>query len=250
MELPSHPASRRLNFANDLIEADLVFGVKDLEITDPAVVVNFGTGEVFVKETPRKPIRAMNSTILHNTQIESADCLVVLRLTNKGRANIEGVTGVPGWRLLADLIGDGPSTTGGRPFDPSIPLWTSEQDTVGRVRFDAGALLEGKGAARGIQEFEVKLNLWYAPAGTDCFIHNQHAFIEFHTQVHGIGRMQKFTEQDHTTLYQDVLMSPGYTTPDPFCSLGLAGDYVYPWHQYYADTDCVWLAIEYHPVAT
>jgi hypothetical protein len=24
-------------------------------------------------------------------------------------------------------------------------------------------------------------------------------------------------------------------------------EFIYPWHQYYADTDCIWLAIEYHP---
>jgi hypothetical protein len=64
--------------------------------------------------------------------------------------------------------------------------------------------------------------------------------------VHGLGRIQKFTAQDHGTLYEDLRMSPGYTTPDPFCDIAPDGSYRYPWHQYYADTDCVWLAVEYH----
>jgi hypothetical protein len=42
-------------------------------------------------------------------------------------------------------------------------------------------------------------------------------------------------------------MSPGYSTPVPFCDVVAPGRYVYPWHQYYADTDCIWMAVEYHP---
>ncbi|MDX3376575.1 hypothetical protein PV390_19455 [Streptomyces sp. ME02-6991-2A] len=29
---------------------------------------------------------------------------------------------------------------------------------------------------------------------------------------------------------------------------GADGSFQYPWHQYRADTDCVWLAVEYHRV--
>jgi hypothetical protein len=42
-------------------------------------------------------------------------------------------------------------------------------------------------------------------------------------------------------------MSPGYMTPVPFCSVEENTRFIYPWHQYYADTDCIRLAIEYHP---
>jgi hypothetical protein len=59
--------------------------------------------------------------------------------------------------------------------------------------------------------------------------------------------MQKFQTQNAATLYEDVRMSAGYTTPVPFCSIQDADRFLYPWHQYYADTDCIWLALEYHP---
>jgi hypothetical protein len=59
--------------------------------------------------------------------------------------------------------------------------------------------------------------------------------------------MQKFRENDITTLYQDIVMGPGYTTPDPFCCVTDGSTFHYPWHQYYSDTDCIWLAVEYHP---
>jgi len=240
---------RPLAFSGDLVEAYLVTGAKEYEVAEEAIVVNLGTSDVVVTQPPDKPLRAMSSAILRGTRVEPADGLVVLRVTDAGRANIAALAAAPGWRLLGEILAGAPGDTGGRPFPPETPLWRSEQDTAGRVRFDPGLLLEGPGAARGPREFTVRLNLWFAPAGTDCFIHRRHAFIELHTQVHGIGAMQKFTAQDHATRYQDVPMSPGVTAPaDMFCSLGPDGEFVYPWHQYRAVTDCVWLAVEYHPV--
>lgn len=52
----------------------------------------------------------------------------------------------------------------------NAPLWRSEKERIGNLEF----------------------NLWYAHAGTHCGIHNQHDFPEVHTQIYGIGRMQKF----------------------------------------------------------
>ena len=89
--------------------------------------------------------------------------------------------------------------------------------------------------------------MWVAPSQTHCFIHNKHDFIEIHSQIFGHGRMQKFKAQDYATLYEEIPMSPGYTTPLPFCHIKDNRTFVYPWHQYYTETDCIWLAIEYHP---
>ncbi len=98
-------------------------------------------------------------------------------------------------------------------------LWRSPKERIGSVSF----------------------NLWFAAAGTDCGIHNEHDFLEVHTQVWGTGHMQKFHEKDAATLYQDIVMTPGFTHA-PFCDAALR----YPWHRYLADTDCIWLAVEYH----
>ncbi|MFI1734088.1 hypothetical protein ACH40E_33720 [Streptomyces acidicola] len=240
---------RALNFTGAHIAATAVRGAEEHRIDGRSVVVNCGTRDAYVAESPRRPIPPLASTIVADTAVGQADLLVVLRVHDETAGGIGGITDEPGWNLLGEVIGDGPSTTGGRPFDKQIPLWRGPQDTLGQVEFDPAHLLRETATVGPPQPFEVRVNLWFAPAGTDCFIHNRHDFIEVHTQVAGLGRMQKFKEQDHSTLYQDVLMSPGYTTPDPFCTSGSDGSYVYPWHQYYADTDCVWLAIEYHRLA-
>ncbi|MEU6538912.1 hypothetical protein [Streptomyces sp. NPDC047000] len=257
---------RALSFTGDRVVATVVRDTPEFRVEGRAIVVNCGAHDVWVAEPPRRPIPPLSSTILADTTVEGAGLLVVLRTDDRprddsggpedgdrgdsgsGSAGAGAITGEPGWRLLGDLIGEGTGDTGGLPFDRSIPLWRSPVDSIGRVAFDPARLLRQTPSAGPPQPFEVRVNLWFAPAGTDCFIHDRHDFIEVHTQVTGLGRMQKFRSQDHATLYQDVLMSPGYTTPDPFCAVGSDGTCVYPWHQYHADTDCTWLAIEYHRV--
>ena len=41
-------------------------------------------------------------------------------------------------------------------------------------------------------------------------------------------------------------MAPGFTH-NPFAGVKDNGDIFYGWHQYYSDTDCIWMAIEYRP---
>ncbi|MFO7628061.1 MAG: hypothetical protein R6W06_00805 [Prochlorococcaceae cyanobacterium] len=89
---------------------------------------------------------------------------------------------------------------------------------------------------------EVELNLWFAPAGTACGIHNEHPFLEVHTQVNGLGIMQQFAHASRASLTGEIYMAPGYTH-EPFADQSL----IYPWHQYLAVSDCLWLAIEFHP---
>ena len=98
-------------------------------------------------------------------------------------------------------------------------LWRSPKETIGSISY----------------------NLWFAAEGTDCGIHNTHDFLEVHTQIWGTGHMQKFHKEDEETLYQDVYMTPGFTH-EPFCD----ENNTYPWHRYFADTDCIWLAVEYN----
>ena len=96
-------------------------------------------------------------------------------------------------------------------------LWRSEKTRIGRVR----------------------LNLWYATAGTNCGLLQLHKFEEFHTQIYGIGRLQKYRTKSIKSLYQEVYMSPGFTHDPLYTGYGK-----YVPYQYYADSDCIWLAIE------
>ena len=71
--------------------------------------------------------------------------------------------------------------------------------------------------------------------------HTDPEMPEVHTQVYGTGRMQKFHENNFKSVYEEVMMAPGFTH-DPFTGVKKNGDLFY-----YYDTDCIWVAIEYHP---
>jgi hypothetical protein len=216
------------------IEAEVLHDVRDLRIDGRTVVVNPGPAPAYVSGWPRRFVPPFSSTVLVDTCVERAESVVLLR-TAPGLP-VAALTGQPDWHRFADLV----APDSGFPEDTA--LWRGPRHQIGTVAFDPSAVLgETPG---GTRSFEVWINLWFAPSGTDCVIHNRHDFLEVHTQVHGLGRMQKFTAPDPAALYEDVLMSEG-NTHLPFC--GTDGDgFAYPWHQYRADTDCVWLAVEYH----
>lgn len=84
----------------------------------------------------------------------------------------------------------------------------------------------------------LEFNCWYLPKDTGSSIHLEHSFKEIHTQLYGLGIMNKFKEQNYETLYQRMYMPPGFTH-DFFFDENIK----YPWHQYEAVTDCIWMAI-------
>lgn len=239
-------AETPLNFTGWHVEATLVRNAENYFVRGSAIVVNLGVDAVHIAQEPRKGIPPLSSTILRETTIERADALVLLRTDDA--VPVAPIVDEPGWRLLGDLLTQAPQDGKGTPFPRDTPLWCSPQDEAGTISFDPAYVLKQTQLPEREQKFQIKVNLWFAPAGTDCAIHDRHDFIEVHTQVHGLGRMQKFTAQDHAALYEDLRMSPGYTTPDPFCVQKSDGSFRYPWHQYRADTDCVWLAVEYHAI--
>ncbi|MFD7137619.1 hypothetical protein [Streptomyces sp. NPDC059894] len=231
-----------LDLGTAQIPALLVENVDHYRVHGPAVVINPHPEPVRLDVAPPVTIPALSSTILTGTTIVSAPSVIVVAATDAPAAD---VIRAPGWHLLADLLPP-PDPAGPAGFPRDTPLWKGPQTGAGSARLDAPHLLGERPDRRQEETFDIKVNLWYAPAGTDCAIHNEHDFIEVHTQITGVGRMQKFHARDHSTLYQDIAMAPGYTTPQPFCETAPDGGYRYPWHQYRADTDCVWLAVEYH----
>ncbi|SEJ61733.1 hypothetical protein SAMN04487917_10851 [Arthrobacter sp. yr096] len=219
-----------LSFSSGLTHAVVLRDVQQYEVTGPVVVVNLAGSDAFVGHGQSAALPAFSSTILHGGSITGA---LLAMLSVETVQNGEQLARDLGW---SDFYG----AQTGQPV-----LLRSSQDTVGTVLLDPALVLRQPGLTPGEKSFIVKANLWFSPAGTDCGIHNRHDFIEVHTQISGLGRMQKFTSQDHASLYEDQLLSPGNTNPVPFC-LEREGTFTYPWHQYRADTDCIWLALEYH----
>ncbi|MEU9349387.1 hypothetical protein AB0D74_50180 [Streptomyces sp. NPDC048278] len=233
---------RTLELGAEDIPSLLVENVDHYRVRGPAVVVNPHPEPVLLDVEPRVTIPALSSTILTDTTIVGAPSVLVLGLPDRPAAE---VVRAPGWHPLGELLPP-PDPADPTEFPRHTPLWKGPQDGAGTALLDAPHLLGERPDRTAEETYEIRVNLWYAPAGTDCALHNRHDFIEVHTQIAGVGRMQKFHAHDHRTRYQDIPMAPGYTTPQPFCRTAPGGGYRYPWHQYRADTDCVWLAVEYH----
>jgi len=225
---------RTLSFSDAAIEATIGEDLRDVPV-EKGIVVNLSPEPLTTGGAVPGIVPAWKSTCLRGGAISHARRAAVLRIRNT--TNLGSVI-FRGWDWLGDRI---------RSFPRDTPLYISPQDTVGRVRQDPHVFTNERREATEEKDFELKLNLWWAPGHTDCFIHNEHPFLEVHTQIHGLGRMQKFRERHEETLYEDVLMPVGFTH-DPFCRVAGPNSWEYPWHRYYSDTDSIWLAIELHPL--
>ena len=132
-----------------------------------------------------------------------------------------------------------------------IPLFVTPdkfKTCFGPLTFDPYKMIGQKHEGDGAPvEYYLLSYVWFCPGQTNVGIHNQHKFIEIHTQISGIGRMQKFEKNDYSSLYYDFRMAPGtINVPFPVVNPEYPAMYIYPWHQYYADSDCLWLVTEIH----
>ena len=230
---------KQINFSGAYIDAKYVENVKNLHIEKRTIVVNLEQTNAYLSETNPGIIPAFSSTILENAIVETAKSLLLVQVVEK--RNIGSIIFESGWNLLGDIDPGFPNT---------VPLWKSSQDDAGIIEVDPYYMAGQSTTPNPNQneEFMVKVNIWYAPSFTDCAIHNTHDFMEIHTQILGVGRMQKFKVKSFDSLYEDILMAEGYTQIIPFCTVHENLQSSYPWHQYYSDTDCIWMANEYHPI--
>lgn len=207
---------------------------------ESSIVVNPTGQDISVDVVGVNVVPPLSSQWLRGVRVLPAELLIILDPTSV--SDLRGIEASSGWMHHSEI------TQGARPdrTDP-LPLWRSAQYEVGVVRLDVGAIPGQVNRGQREQDFLVRLSMWFAHAGTDCGIHNAHDFMEVHTQVAGTGRMQKFRSDDAAQLYQDEPMWPGYTTSIPYCTIGQPTSFDYPWHRYYAETDCLWMALEYYP---
>ena len=226
---------RKLAFADDFIQADLIEQAQNFTVDD-AIVVNLSPRPMITGTAHPAVVPAWKSTWLHGGVIKQAERAAIIKVVKK--TNLGGA-GLRGWDWLGNRI---------KSFPRDTPLYISPFDHTGQVVTDPSVFTNERSTPVDEQVFDMRLNLWWSPADTDCFIHNEHPFLEVHTQIHGLGRMQKFAENNETSVYEDVPMAMGYSH-DPFCRVTGQNQWTYPWHRYYADTDCIWLAVELHPQA-
>ena len=229
-----------IKFSEKYLKAKWLTNVENYYIENRTIVVNLGNEKAYISALPEKYLNPRTSTILKEVSIKNGDSLMLIEIVEE--TNIGGIILDPEWNQLGEISD----------FPKDVPLWKSPQYEVGTVKFDPYFVtgLSDRPEDSNIKEYTVKVNLWFSPAKTNAAIHNHHMvpeFLEVHTQIYGTGRMQKFHADNFDTLYQDVIMSPG-DTHIPFASVGEDGQFIYPWHQYYSDTDCIWMANEFHPI--
>lgn len=223
-----------------LLKSRWLTNVQDEELKELTIVVNISNSDaVIASPPPRKVLKPRKSTILQGVSIASAQSIILITVPEG--TNIGGMMNEDGWNHLSAL-------------DPSyprdVPLYKSPQFDVGTVEFDPYIVTESQPTSHGCaaKKYNIKVNVWFSPERTNCGIHNHQAdpkMLEVHTQIYGTGRMQKFLEKEFKSIYEDVIMAPGFTH-DPFCGVRENGDIFYGWHQYYSDNDCIWMAIEHH----
>ena len=227
-----------LNFSKRL-EAVWLRNVSNYRITKRTIVSNIGECCAKILAEPVKQLHPRTSTILQDVTIDDADSLVLIHVPKK--INLGGIILDDGW---AHLSVTDPT------FSTDYPLYKSAQYDVGKVKFDPFYATGATDASevKNLANYQVKVNLWFSPENSNCAIHNHdtnHEMLEVHTQIFGVGRMQKFHKQEYESIYEDVILGQGMTH---VCFAGAKedGSFYYPWHQYFADTDCIWMAIEYH----
>lgn len=225
-------AERALAFSDQFVSARLVENAQDYVAS--GVVVNLSNKPMTVGGAVPGIVPPWKSTMLRGGVIVSAERAAIIDVPD--RTNLGGLV-FGKWDWFGDRFEGLPRTT---------PLYISLYDIVGEVELDPFRFSNAGSNIEILDRYDIRLNLWWAPAETDCFLHNEHPFLEIHTQIFGHGRIQVFQDQDETTLYREITTAPG-DTHDPIVRVTGKREWFYPWHRGWTDTDAIWMAIELHP---
>lgn len=275
--------SRTYGFSNERLKVSWMRNVLNYTVQPNTIVVNLGIKGVPIiphREIPTlknnpKVLSRWESAILSDVTIQKAELILLIEAHTLSVPDFTNRTlGMFSWlerdylqdSLLIDkfarqevIEGEWEYAADIYPAVKGIPLWKTPESKIGEdagsIKFDPYFAIEQSKEYNPGREIEFKIRnyLWFTPQKSHCGIHNQHPFIEVHTQISGLGRIPKFYEQNPATIYEDFRMVQGRTQSQAYCTItedekmpaGIT--FTYPWHEYYSDTDCVWLVTEFHP---
>ncbi len=225
---------RPLAFDGRLVRAELVENAAGCPAT--GVVTNLSDEAMIVAGAVPGVVPPWKSTILRGGRIARAARASIVDVPVD--VNLGGVV-LDGWDWFGDRMAAFPRTT---------PLYISPRDVAGEVEINPWAFANDPEPRAERARYRLELNLWWAPPRTDAGIHNRHDFLEIHTQIFGRGRIQIFADSEGRDLYREISTGPG-DTHDPIVRVEGWRDFRYPWHRGWTDEDCIWMAIEFHPLA-
>jgi hypothetical protein len=221
-----------VNFETPELNVEYLEGVENYEVSERSIIINISEHHAeVVAEGLVSRIAPWSSTVVRSVTLRSLQRAIVVRSLH--RENIGAIALNKSWRPYFE-------------YPERTPLYVSPEANLGRVEMRIPDLADLPSAyQQGV--YKLKLRVWFTPSYTDCKIHTGHDFLEIHTQLFGFGYMQKFKEQNEQSLYEEIGMPVGFTHSPFFTAQN--EQVVYPWHRYYAKTDCVWLAIEFWPIS-
>jgi hypothetical protein len=223
---------RALAFAGKFVEATLVENVQDYKAFGS--VTNLSNEPMLIGGDVPGIVPPWKSTIIKGGTITRAERIVVVNIPDD--TNLGGVV-LDGWDWFGNRYDRFPRTN---------PLYISPYDIVGEVELNPYKFANMSTDSTFVDRYDIRLNLWWGPAKTDALLHNEHDFLEIHTQIFGFGRIQIYRECDLATQYREITVAPG-ETHDPIVRVIGDRDFRYPWHRGWTDTDAIWMAIELHP---
>ena len=112
--------------------------------------------------TPRTTLSFSHSGV----SVISAESLVLIKISDE--INIGGCVLEDGW---CQLTAQDPN------YPKEVPLYKSPQFDVGSVGFDpysATGTIKTGSTGNTVKKFNIKVNVWFCPAKTNCGIHNVH----------------------------------------------------------------------------
>jgi hypothetical protein len=267
-------------FSNEYTNIKFVRNVDNYKIAKSSIVINLDTKSILI--LPANPqaiciqrkLGMWQSDVFKNVEVKNAHSIIVIEdknLENPDTGN-EQIINFPDIQLdlmkkslcfneiarkeIIDSKWEHVSKE--NPSLNHLSLWKTKSDKIsdiGGFIFDPFYVtgMTSEYDAKKEMSFKMRNYMWFTPLQTHCGIHNQHNFIEIHTQISGVGRMVKFSNQNYMDIYECQHMSPGNTQSHAYCIIEEAVKdrnllkFSYPWHEYYSDTDCIWLVTEFWP---
>lgn len=201
---------KQINFSNQFFKAEYIENSGDFAIKNYGILVNLDEEQITINK--QSSLGYCKSYLLKNYRIQGKIKKAILVGFNFDPAKENK-------KLNKFCIENWDSNKKRYPEDPSkwhFKILRSPIEKIGNIEF----------------------NCWFLPKNTASSIHIEHLFEEVHTQIYGLGIMNKFKKQNYETVYQRMYMPPGFTHDFFFDEKR-----IYPWHQYEAVTSCIWLAI-------